>query len=98
MTDTITLVAQTNIVLDDIGNETCTETTREIFCEVYSITQNEFYSAANTELNPEYRFTIFFADYEGESIVEYNNVRYSIYRTYRTGDNLELYVERKMGV
>lgn len=97
MTDTITLIKQTTIVLDEIGNETYTETSREVFCEVYSITQSEFYAAANTELNPEFRFTIFFGDYEGESILEYQNVRYAIYRTYRAGDNLELYAERKIG-
>ena len=97
MTDVLTLVAQT-VALDDYGNEVATETEREVFCEVDSITQSEFYQAANTEMNPEHKFTIFFGDYDGESIVKYNDVRYSIYRTYRADDNLELYVERKMGV
>lgn len=97
MTDVLTLVAQT-VTLDDYGNEVATETEREVFCEVDSITQSEFYQAANTELNPEHKFTIFFGDYEGESIVKYNGVRYSIYRTYRADDNLELYAERKIGV
>ena len=96
MTDVLTLVAQT-VALDDYGNEVATETEREVFCEVDSITQSEFYQAANTELNPEHKFTIFFGDYEGESIVKYNGVRYSIYRTYRADDNLELYAERKIG-
>ena len=97
MTDTITLIARTSVEVDDIGNETWTETEREVFCEVYSITQTEFFAAANTELNPEYRFTIFFGDYEGESIIEYQGNRYAVYRTYRAGDDLELYAERKMG-
>ena len=97
MTDTLTLVSRTEVDVDDIGNETCTETTREVFCEVYSITQSEFFAAANTELNPEYRFTIFFGDYEGEDILEYHGNRYSVYRTYRAGDDLELYAERKIG-
>ena len=48
--------------------------------------------------NPEYRFTVFFGDYEGEKVVIFHDSRYAIYRTYRTGDNLELYVERKIGV
>ena len=94
--DIITLVAQT-VSTDTYGNETFTESEKNIYCEVDSISQSEFYSAANTELNPEYRFTVFFGDYEGEKIVIYNNNRYAIYRTYRTGDNLELYVERKIG-
>ena len=96
MTDVITLITQT-ITTDKYGNEEATETERTVYCEVDSISQTEFYAAANTELNPEYRFTIFFGDYEGESLVKFNGARYSVYRTYRTGDDLELYTERKIG-
>ena len=97
MTDVITLISQ-EITFDDYGNEEATDTENTVFCEVASITQTEFYAAADTQLNPEFRFTVFFGDYNGEQIVIYNGVRYSIYRTYRTGDDLELYVERKIGV
>lgn len=97
MTDVITLVTQT-ITTDKYGNEVATETEKTVFCEVDSISQTEFYAAATTELNPEYKFTIFFGDYEGEEVVVFNGARYSVYRTYRTGDNLELYAERKIGV
>ena len=96
MTDVLTLIAQT-LSTDQYGNEVATEVKKQVFCEVDSITQTEFYQAANTELNPEYKFTIFFGDYDGQPIVEYNGVRYAIYRTYRADDNLELYVERKIG-
>lgn len=96
MTDVITLITQA-ITTDKYGNEEATETERTVYCEVDSISQTEFYAAANTELNPEYRFTIFFGDYEGESLVKFNGARYSVYRTYRTGDDLELYTERKIG-
>lgn len=96
MTDVITLITQT-ITTDKYGNEVATETEKTIYCEVDSISQTEFYAAANTELNPEYRFTIFFGDYKGESLVKFNGARYSVYRTYRTGDGLELYTERKIG-
>lgn len=96
MTDVLTLVAQT-VATDAYGNEELTEKDRQIYCEVDSISQSEFYAAADTELNPEYRFTIFFGDYEGEKILKYKGVRYAIYRTYRAGDNLELYAERKIG-
>ena len=42
--------------------------------------------------------TMFFGDYEGESIVEYNGETYSVYRKYQTNtDTIELYVERKGG-
>ena len=96
MTDVLTLITQA-ITIDDYGNEEATETTKQIFCEVESITQSEFYAAANTELDPEYKFVVFFGDYDGQELLEYHDVRYVIYRTYRTGDDLELYAERKIG-
>ena len=96
MADVLYLISQT-ISVDDYGNEVETETQRQVYCEVNSITQTEFYAAANTELNPELRFDIFFGDYHGEDVIEYQGNRYAIYRTYRTGDTLELYCERKIG-
>lgn len=96
MSDILTLISQT-ITTDAYGNEVVQETETSVFCEVNSISQNEFFAAADTELNPEYRFTVFFGDYNGEDVVKYNGNRYAIYRTYRTGDDLELYVERKIG-
>lgn len=96
MTDELVLIAQT-VTTDDYNVEVISENERTVLCEVNSITQNEFFAAANTELNPELRFTVFFGDYEGESIVEYQGKRYAVYRTYRAGDYMELYVERKIG-
>ena len=96
MTDELVLIAQT-VTTDDYNVEVISETERKVLCEVNSITQNEFFAAANTELNPELRFTVFFGDYESESIVEYQGKRYAVYRTYRAGDYMELYVERKIG-
>lgn len=96
MADELILIAQT-ISVDDYGNEVATETERKVFCEVYSITQTEFYAAANTELNPEYRFDVFFGDYNGEDVCVFHGQRYAVYRTYRRDDYLELYAERKIG-
>ena len=96
MTDVITLITQT-ITTDKYGNEEATEMEKTVFCEVDSISQTEFFAAENTELNPEYKFTIFFGDYDGQDLVKFNGARYSVYRTYRTGDNLEMYTERKIG-
>ena len=96
MADVLILIAQA-ITVDEYGNEVATETERQIYCEVYSISQTEFYAAANTELNPEYRFDIFFGDYQGEDVCLFNGKRYAVYRTFRNGDTLELYAERKIG-
>jgi len=73
-------------------------TSRQVYCQVDSITQREFFEAGRNGLNPEFKFTIFFGDYHDEPIVEYEGKQYSVYRTYYgRNDNLELYVERKGG-
>lgn len=71
---------------------------REVMCQVDSVTRSEFFEAGRNGLNPEFVFRVFFGDYEGERLVEYQNKRYSIYRTYHgRNDMMELYAERKGG-
>ena len=71
---------------------------REVFCQVDSVTQSEFFEGGRNGLNPEYRFTMFYADYQGERTVEYKQKMYGIYRTYQPRtDIIELYAERKGG-
>lgn len=96
MATIITLIAQT-FSIDQYGNEVVTTQDTDVFAEVDSVSQSEFFAAQDTELKPEYKFTVFFGNYNGQSLVEYEDEIYSVYRTYRTGDNLELYVERKIG-
>lgn len=75
-----------------------TETEREVFAQVHSVTRQEFFDGGRNGLNPSYEFTMFSGDYEGETIIEYDSSRYSVYRTYLAdNDYIELYVERKGG-
>lgn len=84
---------------DAYGVDHPTETSREIFARVESVSRAEFFEGGRNGLNPEYKFTVFAEDYQGEQIVSYNGSRYGIYRTYRaTGDYMELYAERKGGL
>ena len=95
--DVITLVAVTR-TQNEYGQWIASETTKQVYCDVDSVTQSEFFEGGRNGLNPEYRFTMFFADYNDEPIVEYKSKRYSVYRTYlKRNDKLELYVERKGG-
>jgi SPP1 family predicted phage head-tail adaptor len=95
--DVINLISITRTQGRD-GQFVDTETSKQVYCQVSSVTQSEFYEGGRNGLNPEYRFTVFFADYNDETIVEYKGKRYAVYRTYLTrNDRLELYVERKGG-
>ena len=76
--------------------ETLTE--RTVFCQVDSVTRDEFFEGGRNGLNPEFRMTMFCGDYEGEKMLIYNGCTYSVYRTYQgRNDTIELYVERKGG-
>ncbi len=96
--DVLKLIGQ-SYERDDNGVMQLVYTTEcEIFCQVESITRNEFFEAGRNGLNPEYKFLIFFGDYQNERVVEYDGKRYAVYRTFRgKNDVIELYVERQGG-
>lgn len=94
----ITLVAETR-TQDAYGVWRPTQTTRDVFAQVDSVTRSEFFEGGRNGLNPEYVFRMFFGAYKGEKICIYNGVAYSIYRTFiARSDIIELYAERKEGV
>lgn len=99
MNDVLTLIAETTIKNKygvDVPSKNPIET--EVLCECHEISRNEFFEAGRNGLNPQFMFTVFAGDYNGQSECFYNGLRYSIYRTYKAdGDYIELYVERKGG-
>lgn len=95
--EVITLVSQTYTV-DEYGVHQPTPTQRDVFCNVQSVSANEFFSGAQNSIKPEYRFTMFKYDYEGEETVIFNGKSYTIYRTFEgRDDTIELYAERRRG-
>lgn len=95
--DVITLITQSR-TQNDYGVWETTETTSDIYAQVESVSQSEFFEGGRNGLNPAYKFIVYAFEYNGETIISYNNERFGVYRTYRTKtDMLELYVERKGG-
>lgn len=97
MYDELTLVREIN-TKDEYGMTETTTSERTVMCEVHSVTRQEFFEAGRNGLNPEFQMTVFADDYEGERVCKYKGLQYGIYRTYRTGDWIELYIERKGGL
>ena len=96
--DVVTLVGYTQ-EQDEFGVWRPTPTERDVYCSVESVTRAEFFEGGRNGLNPEYKLTMFYADYNGEDTVVYNGIAYGVYRTFHAKtDELELYVERKGGV
>lgn len=98
MDDVIILVAET-FSKNEYGVPVPIQLPREVFAEVKSVSRQEFFEAGRNGLNPQFQFTVFAGDYNGETICRYNGDQYSVYRTYWIpgSDYVELYVERKGG-
>ena len=71
------------------------DTSRYVFCRLASIGMKEFYEANARDFFPEVKFILAdYLDYDNEQLVEHNGQRYRVLRTYRTGQELEIVVER----
>lgn len=87
------------ITTDDLGFPVAVETEYETFCSVSSVSRSEFFNAGKAGMVPEYKITVNAIEYDGQPEVEYDGKRYTIYRTYRTDeDMMELYAEYRSGV
>lgn len=87
------------IIRDENSEDiTVSQNWREVYCNVESVSQSEFFEGGRNGLNPAYKFVMFSFDYQGERTLEYNGLRYGIYRTYlKKNGQIELYAERKGG-
>lgn len=95
-TDVITLI-QEGFVVDAYGDTHREETMRDVFAEVMSIGQKEFYQAQAVGLQPEIKFKLAdYLEYHSEPALEYNGVRYKVLRTYRNDQELELTCYREV--
>ena len=92
MNDVLTLVKR---VLAPDGYTIEAETRRDVFCRLASVSRSEFYQAQATKLRPELVFVLAdYLDYDGEYLVIYDAVWYRVIRTYRTGQELEIVVQK----
>ncbi len=86
----ISLIKETETV-NEYGSKVKAETSRDVFCELKSIGQSEFYQAQTNGMKPEIKFVIAdYLDYQNEEIIVYDGMKYKILRTYRTGNELEI--------
>lgn len=92
MDELLTLVHRT---LDADGFTVKAETRRDVFCRLDSVSRSEFYQAQATDLRPELVFVLAdYLEYDGEYLCIYDSEWYRVIRTYRTGQELEIVVQR----
>ena len=97
MTDiNVIKLGKPTIETDDIGNQLKKyDFSKELICEVRSISQSEFYIAAQHDYKPEIKVIISdFLDYDGEDKLMFDGEIYDVIRIYRTGISLEIVAER----
>jgi len=94
----IKLISKTYVV-DAIGQRVATDTLKEIWCDVKSVSGQEFAQAGSEGIKPKFVFAVWESEYNEETELMYDNVAYSIYRTYSRDDGrIELYTQKRVGV
>lgn len=97
--DIAALISESASSFNEYRQETKQEIARQVFCKKDRINRAEFFGAGRQGLNPEFKLIVSIIDYHGESVVQYKDKRYGIYRTYElNSDYIELYCEEKGGV
>lgn len=95
----IKLISRTPTGRDNRGQVIYSEQAGTVLCEAVPVSRDEYFKGAEIGINPEYLFKINPCEYAGETIIEFEGRRFSIYRKYRTGpDELELYAEYTTGI
>lgn len=96
MDDVVYLVTE-SFQQDAYGVQQRVFTEKKVFCRVSSVGSREWFEGGRNGLNPELQFIVIRFDYSGEKIVKFHDNYYFVYRTYITGDYIELYTERREG-
>lgn len=94
----IDLIAPGKIETDEFGNQINHETFTQVQSYEKQIQRYEFYAAAQAGIRPNKLFVIHPFEYSGEPKIKVGNDIYYIIRTYQMSDDeMELYVETKVG-
>lgn len=82
---------------DEIGQDISEIIEQEIFCEILSISQSEFFEAAQSGLKPQYKIKLWEAEYGGQDEVRIGDDYFTVYRNYTVNGMTELYLEKRGG-
>jgi SPP1 family predicted phage head-tail adaptor len=83
---------------DELGQFIKTETSQQLFCAELSITRAEFNAAGQLGKKPSRVVIVDSDSYDDESLLEYNEIKYTIYKSFPRVDGLtELYCEVRSG-
>ncbi|RDV25319.1 hypothetical protein [Lysinibacillus capsici] len=97
--DDVCCLMSSTTITDELLQEIEVSLPRTVYCAPISIGQREFSITAQVGLKAQLVLIVDYDEYDGEKEVEYNRVKYSIYRTFvRSNGDIELYCEVRKGV
>lgn len=90
--DVATLISISESV-NEYGDIVAAESFQEVYCNVLSVSQKEFYQAQSVGFQPELKLEMMAIDYDSQKYIEIYGKRYKILRTYvRKDEVIELVV------
>ena len=99
----IKLISETKTV-NQYGDTVFAETERQVFAQLRSIGQSEFYQAQATGLKPEIKFVLpDYLEYRNEKRIKFRDFNeteeeeYTVLRTYRNNKEIEIVCKRGVG-
>lgn len=93
--DRVKLIDRKVTGTDAVGNQRIEETCKEVWAEIKSPGRSEAATAAARGLMASAVVIVHITDYRGQTAMEADGVRMAIYRTYRKGEQIELYGSEK---
>lgn len=70
----------------------------DVLAKLGGVYEKEFYDAYQSGIKPQYKLVVFYGDYDGQTVVELDDGnKYSVYRRYQSGDDMELYLRDDTG-
>lgn len=95
--DQICYLVKIEIVSDDIKCEVEHKIPRRVFCGELPVMSSEVSNANNIGIRSEKLIIIDFEEYNNEKYLIYEDKEYTIYRTYRKDEYIELYCGERLG-
>ena len=95
--DVVKLIKRSFQGTDKYGNSIHSDTSREVFAQCKSISMKEYYEASTKGFKPELKVIMSdYYDYDNEDMLEYEGIKYDIYRIYRSSNSVELTCQRSI--
>lgn len=95
--DRVKLIGRKVTGTDGVGNQRIEETCKEVWAEVKSPGRAEATAAGTIGLEASAVVVVHVTDYKGQTAAEVDGRRLTVYRTYRKGEQIELYCTEKRG-